>query len=149
MPDKSDLFEIMQTTRAMRRLKPDPVPDALIRKIIQAGVCAPNGGNSQRWRFLVVKHALIARQVQVYHTLGRAEARSRAGSHPGDAPPPLREGDRGRAGPAARRALVRHPSDRLSDGPLRSRRSRAAEGGRVRGPVGTPVSVRGGWRVKR
>src|SRR5207249_7923148 len=67
MPDKSDLFEIMQTTRAMRRLKPDPVPDALIRKIIQAGVCAPNGGNSQRWRFLVVKDARIKRQVQVYY----------------------------------------------------------------------------------
>src|SRR2546422_9106762 len=67
MPDKSDLFEIMQTTRAMRRLKPDPVPDALIRKIIQAGVCAPNGGNSQRWRFLIVKDARIKRQVQVYY----------------------------------------------------------------------------------
>jgi len=67
MPDKSDLFEIMQTTRAMRRLKPDPVPDALIRKIIQAGVCAPNGGNTQRWRFLVVKDARIKRQVQVYY----------------------------------------------------------------------------------
>src|SRR2546427_12044207 len=67
MPDKSDLFEIMQTTRAMRRLKPDPVPDALIRKIIQAGVCAPNGGNSQRWRFLVVKDARIKRQVPGYY----------------------------------------------------------------------------------
>src|SRR6266550_1952613 len=67
MPDKSDLFEIMRTTRAMRRLKPDPVPDALIRKILQAGVCAPNGGNTQRWRFLVVKDARIKRQVQGYY----------------------------------------------------------------------------------
>ena len=50
MADTSDLFEIMQTTRAMRRLKPDPVPDALIRKILDAGICAPNGGNTQRWR---------------------------------------------------------------------------------------------------
>src|SRR5256885_17046833 len=67
MPDTSDLFEIMQTMRAMRRLKPDPVPDALIRKIIQAGVCAPNGGNTQRWRFLVLKDARIKRQVQVWY----------------------------------------------------------------------------------
>jgi len=67
MPDTSDLFEIMQTTRAMRRLKPDPVPDALIRKIIQAGVCAPNGGNTQRWRFLVLKDAQIKRKVQVWY----------------------------------------------------------------------------------
>ncbi|TMQ25150.1 MAG: nitroreductase [Candidatus Rokuibacteriota bacterium] len=67
MADTSDLFEIMHTTRAMRRLKPDPVPDALIRKILQAGVCAPNGGNTQRWRFLVVKDPRIKQQVQVHY----------------------------------------------------------------------------------
>ena len=43
----------------MRRLKPDPVPNELIRKILEAGVCAPSGGNMQRWRFLVVKDAGI------------------------------------------------------------------------------------------
>ena len=67
MPEATDLFEIMQTTRAMRRLKPDPVPDELIRKILQAGVCAPNGGNTQRWRFLVIKDTKIKQQVQVFY----------------------------------------------------------------------------------
>src|SRR5205085_6635064 len=51
----SDIFEAMSTMRAMRRLKPDPVPDELINKILQAGQWAPSGGNTQRWRFLVVK----------------------------------------------------------------------------------------------
>ncbi len=67
MPDKSDLFDIIQTTRAMRRLKPDPVPDELIRKVLEAGVCAANGGNTQRWRFLVIKDPKIKKQVQVYY----------------------------------------------------------------------------------
>jgi nitroreductase len=67
MPETNDLFEVIRTTRAMRRLKPDPVPDALIRKIIQAGVCAPNGGNTQRWRFLVIKDQTIKRKVQVWY----------------------------------------------------------------------------------
>ena len=67
MPEATDLFEIMQTTRAMRRLKPDPVPDDLIRKILQAGVCAPNGGNTQRWRFLVIRDTKIKQQVQVFY----------------------------------------------------------------------------------
>jgi nitroreductase len=47
MPDEihgTDLFEIIRTTRSMRRLKPDPVPNELIRKILKAGVCAPSGG---------------------------------------------------------------------------------------------------------
>jgi nitroreductase len=50
----ADLFEIIRTTRSMRRLKPDPVPNELIRKILEAGVCAPSGGNMQRWRFLLI-----------------------------------------------------------------------------------------------
>ena len=62
-----DLFEIMQTTRAMRRLKPDPVPDELIRRILQAGVHATSGGNTQRWRFLVIKDREIKQRVQVYY----------------------------------------------------------------------------------
>jgi nitroreductase len=62
-----DLFEIMQTTRAMRRLKPDPVPDELIRKILKAGTCAANGGNTQRWRFLVLKDPKIKREVQRWY----------------------------------------------------------------------------------
>src|SRR5712692_815633 len=51
----SELFEIIRTTRSMRRLKPDRVPNELIRKILEAGICAPSGGNMQRWRFLVVR----------------------------------------------------------------------------------------------
>jgi nitroreductase len=64
MPKESaDLFEIMRTTRSMRRLKPDPVPDDLIRKVLEAGTCAPSGGNMQRWRFLVVKDPTIKETV--------------------------------------------------------------------------------------
>ena len=61
------LFEIIGTTRSMRRLKPDPVPDELINKILQAGQWAPSGGNTQRWRFLVVKDPEIKKKVQVYY----------------------------------------------------------------------------------
>ena len=49
-----DVFEVMHTMRAMRRLKPDPVPEALINKVLEAGVCAPSGQNLQRWSFMVV-----------------------------------------------------------------------------------------------
>jgi nitroreductase len=58
-----DLFDIMATTRSMRRLKPDPVPDRLVRKILEAGVSAPSGGNMQRWRFLVVRDPEVKRTV--------------------------------------------------------------------------------------
>jgi nitroreductase len=67
MPNAPELFDIIHSTRAMRRLKPDPVPDELIRKILQSAQCAPNGGNTQRWRFLVIKDAKIKQQVQAYY----------------------------------------------------------------------------------
>jgi nitroreductase len=67
MAEGTDLFEIIGTTRAMRRLKPDPVPEELVQKILRAGVCAANGGNTQRWRFLVIKDQEIKKRVQVWY----------------------------------------------------------------------------------
>ena len=54
MTPDAGLFETIHTLRAMRRLKPDPVPDAVIQRILAAGTCAPSGQNLQRWAFLVV-----------------------------------------------------------------------------------------------
>ena len=51
------LFECMFTMRAMRRLKPDPVPDEMIQKILEAATHAPSGQNTQRWGFLVLTEA--------------------------------------------------------------------------------------------
>ena len=86
MSEGTDLFEVIQTTRAMRRLRPDPVPDELVLKILQAGTCAPNGGNSQRWHFLVVKDPKIKQQVQPYYR--RAFDEQRRDQHAKAAPPP-------------------------------------------------------------
>src|SRR3978361_1735676 len=62
-----DFFEILGTTRSMRRLKPDPVPDELIKKILEAGTAAANGGNTQKWRFLVIKDPAIKKAVQGWY----------------------------------------------------------------------------------
>lgn len=48
------LLEGIRTTRAIRRLKPDPVPPELIRKVCEAGTFAPSGGNRQPWFFIAV-----------------------------------------------------------------------------------------------
>ena len=49
-----DIFEAMYTLRAMRRLKPDPVEEKLIWKVLNAAIRAPSGGNRQPWKFIVV-----------------------------------------------------------------------------------------------
>jgi nitroreductase len=49
------LFDAMYTARALRRLKPDAVPDDLITKVLDAAIRAPSGGNAQNWIFIVVR----------------------------------------------------------------------------------------------
>ena len=89
MPDaasqETGLFEIIHTTRAMRRLKPDPVPDDLIRQILLAGQAAASGGNNQRWRFLVLKDPKIKKAVQVYYKRAYDEV---VGPRYASSPPP-------------------------------------------------------------
>jgi nitroreductase len=48
------LLEGIRTTRSIRRLRPDPVPRELIRKVCEAGTFAPSGGNRQPWFFIAV-----------------------------------------------------------------------------------------------
>ncbi len=48
------LLEGIRTTRAIRRLGPEPVPPELIRKVCEAGTFAPSGGNRQPWIFIAL-----------------------------------------------------------------------------------------------
>lgn len=49
-----DLYELMGTLRAVRRLRPDPIPQEVLRRVLQAACWAPTGGNVQPWRVVVV-----------------------------------------------------------------------------------------------
>ena len=49
-----DVFEALYTTRAMRRVKEDPIPDNIIKSMIDSAIRAPSGSNRQNWKFLVV-----------------------------------------------------------------------------------------------
>ena len=49
------IFEAIHTARALRKLKPDPVPEAAIERILDAAIRAPSAGNAQNWIFLVVR----------------------------------------------------------------------------------------------
>ncbi|HIG00845.1 MAG TPA: nitroreductase family protein [Myxococcales bacterium] len=53
--DEIGLYEAMQTLRAVRRLRPDPIPDEILRRVLEAASWAPTGGNVQPWRAIVVR----------------------------------------------------------------------------------------------
>ena len=53
------LEDAMRTQRAIRRLKPDPVDDALVLHLIELALKAPTGSNAQNWEFVVVKDPTV------------------------------------------------------------------------------------------
>ena len=65
------LFDAIYTTRAIRRFKTDPVPDALHRRVLEAGGQAPSGGNRQPWRFIVLRSAESRRKLKELLVLAR------------------------------------------------------------------------------
>jgi len=79
------LEEAMETQRAIRRLKPEPVDDALVLRLIELALKAPTGGKAQGWEFIVVKDrevkerlARLNRQaLRIYGGIGRIAMRKR------------------------------------------------------------------------
>ncbi|WP_167101420.1 nitroreductase family protein [Mycobacterium sp. DL592] len=73
------LLDAMMTQRAVRRVRPDPVDDAVVLKCIELALRAPTGSNGQNWEFIVVKDQHIKDQLAkryrqpwaIYHKIGQ------------------------------------------------------------------------------
>jgi nitroreductase len=102
-----DVFDAMGTAVSMRWLKPDPVPDELIERLLWAATRASSPGNVQPWDFVVVRDEVTRREVADIIT-GRLEGIRQLAQ----APPP--------ADPTQRRILegVRHLVEHLGDAPV-------------------------------
>ncbi|MEW6270118.1 MAG: nitroreductase family protein [Thermodesulfobacteriota bacterium] len=80
------LEEAMRTQRAVRRLKPDPVDDALVLRLIDLALKAPTGSNAQNWEFIVVKDRAVKERLgklnrgawNIYGRIGRWVSRNDA-----------------------------------------------------------------------
>ena len=69
MAEGIDLFEAIDTQRAIRYFKPDPVPDELITRLLQAAIKGPSGGIKQGWGFIVIRDQEIRRKIgDLYRT---------------------------------------------------------------------------------
>ncbi len=54
-----ELYEAMSTLRAVRRVRPDAIPEDVVQRVLQAAAWAPTGGNVQPWRVVVVRERAL------------------------------------------------------------------------------------------
>lgn len=81
------LGEAMFSQRAIRRFKPDPIPEEDINAALEAATKAPNGSNLQPWRFMVIRDAELKQKFAgLYHEAWWAKRRDQ-GIFPEDIPP--------------------------------------------------------------
>src|SRR5215469_4464315 len=57
------LFDAIYSARSIRRLKPDPVPQELLTRLLDAAIRAPSGGDAQGWAFIVVRDPELRRRL--------------------------------------------------------------------------------------
>ena len=82
------LGDAIFSQRAIRRFRPEPIPEVDLQHILEAAICAPNGGNTQPWHFLVVKEpGLRAELATLYHEAWWAKRRDEGINGPEDIPP--------------------------------------------------------------
>jgi nitroreductase len=59
-----NVFEAIKNRRSIRKYKPEPVPEGLVKKILEAAVWAPSGSNIQPWNFIVIKDRKVLNMVR-------------------------------------------------------------------------------------
>ncbi len=58
-----DFWDVISTARAMRRYKPDPIPEELLVKLIEAAHLGPSGSNRQSRHWIVVRDPEVKQQL--------------------------------------------------------------------------------------
>jgi nitroreductase len=82
------LGEAVYSLRAIRRFRPDPLPADDLRVMLDAAIHAPNGGNAQPWRFILVQDAeMRARFAPLYREAWWAKRRDQGITGPQDISP--------------------------------------------------------------
>jgi nitroreductase len=54
-----DILKIIKSRRSIRKFDNSPVPEDLLKKILEAGRWAPSGLNNQPWRFAVIRDEML------------------------------------------------------------------------------------------
>ena len=69
-PEALGVLEALHSTPARRYLSDAPIPDEVVRALLDAAVRGPNGGNVQRWAWIVVRDPELKRRIAAFYQEG-------------------------------------------------------------------------------
>jgi len=100
-PQVLPVIEALHTTPARRYLSAEPISDEIVRALLDAAIRGPNGGNIQRWAWIVVRDPEIKSRIAGFYREGwetmygvhREAMLSRPESSDGAGPANFRAGD--------------------------------------------------------
>jgi len=58
-----DIYEVIRKRRSVRKYRPEPVPDDVLNRILDAGRIAPSAKNLQPWHFVIVKDPAVKKDL--------------------------------------------------------------------------------------
>ena len=61
--ERAAVYRAIRERRDVRRFRPDPVPEEVVRRLLRAAACAPSVGYMQPWNFLLIRDEQVRRQV--------------------------------------------------------------------------------------
>jgi len=62
-----DAKEAILTRRSIRKFRSDPVPEEILRQLLEAAMAAPSAGNQQPWHFVVITERKIIDEIPRFH----------------------------------------------------------------------------------
>lgn len=70
MPEPLPVLEALHSTPARRYLSTEPIPDEIVRALLDAAIRGPSGGNSQRWAWIVVRDPEVKARIAEFYREG-------------------------------------------------------------------------------
>lgn len=58
-----ELLEAMKARRSIRKYRPTPIPEGLLKEVLSAARMAPTGNNAQPWKFIIITDEDIKRKL--------------------------------------------------------------------------------------
>ena len=60
-----DFYEVLETRRSIRKFAQEPIPQAVLERVMLAAGMAPSGSNRQNWKYIIVSDIELQKKVQL------------------------------------------------------------------------------------